>query len=29
MALPYFIGNTMLLVIVGVALVCIPYFFRT
>jgi len=28
MAFPYFISNTILLVVVGVALSVIPYFFR-
>jgi hypothetical protein len=28
MVFPYFISNTILLVVIGVALVAIPYFFR-
>ena len=28
MAYPYFISNTLVLVVIGVALVCIPYFVR-
>ena len=28
MAFPYFVSNTMLLVVIGVALMAIPYFLR-